>query len=646
MKLKNKLKIYNYARILSLSVFLLAFLVIIGWILDIPLLKSIMPDYISMKLNTALCFIIMSTSLILETFPKKRTIVILLNVFVATLCILTYSQEVFGYDLGLDQLIIMDLDAISDKSPYPGRMSPITAILFTILSLGLILQRYINKSLIVIQYAFNLVTIMAIIALIGYLYNAPEFYTLSFLTSMAVHTSLGFLLLSIAMSLLHPHLGIMGILTGDKVGNSIARQLFSKICIVIFVFTYLRYLSHKHKLVDTEFGTALLTISFILVSLLIIWEATENINKKDARKRLAEEHFRLVVESAPNALIMSDGSGTIRLVNEQAEKMFGYKRENFIGQKVELIVPNSIKSTHHHNRNGYHKAPSNRYFGAGSELYAKRSDNSEFPVEIGLTPIRTENGTMVLASIIDITKRKKQESIINQQVIELKIKNQEMEQFNYIASHDLQEPLRTLSNYIMLLEEDYPEQINDEIKIHLKTMENAVSRMNLLVRSILDFGRLGRDKKLEYIDSKTIVEDVLCDLSSLINSTGATIIIDTDLPKFNGYEIEFRQLFQNLINNALKFRKKDVPVEINIGCTMVENKYEFYVKDNGIGINTRYNNRVFEIFKRLNKESEFKGDGIGLANCKKIAEMHGGKIWVESTLGIGSTFKFTTSKIK
>lgn len=649
MAVKNILKIYKSARILSLLVFFLAFSVIIGWFLDIPVLKSIMPNYISMKLNTAICFIVMSTSLFLETFIKKRKITIFLNISVALLCVFTYSQEVFDYDLGIDQLIIVDEDAVSDKSPFPGRMSPITAILFTILAVGLTLQRYSRKFLLIIQYAFNFVTIMSIIALIGYLYNAPEFYTLSFLTSMAVHTSFGFFLLSIAVSLLKPHLGVVGVLTGNRVGNIMARQLFSQICIVIFFFTYIRYLSHKHQVVDTEFGTALLTISFLLVSLIIIWEATEKLNRKDDKKRLAEEHFRLVVESAPNAFIMSDSSGIIQLVNEQAEKMFGYDRDEFIGQKIELIVPNSLKSTHHNNRNSYHKAPSSRYFGEGSELYATRSDKTEFPVEIGLTPIRTENDTMVLASIIDITERKKQESIINQQMIELKIKNQEMEQFNYIASHDLQEPLRTLSNYIVLLEEDYPEQIDDEIKIHLKTMDNAISRMKLLVRSILDFGRLGRDKKLAYINSKTIVDNVITDLGSLIDCTSATIIIDTDLPEFYGYEIELRQLFQNLINNALKFRKKDITAKINIGSVKPKDKketYEFYIKDNGIGIDSRYNNRIFEIFKRLNKESEFAGDGVGLANCKKIAEMHGGKIWVESTLGVGSTFKFTISKIK
>lgn len=647
MNIKFNYRKFKYIRALSIVIFSIAALVMVGWFLDIPVLKSIMPNYVSMKFNTALCFMLMSISLILESLKKQKLLTNIINIFVIVLCIVTYSQEVFNYNIGIDQLVITDRDAISDKSPFPGRMSPITAILFTTIASGFILRKYARKYVLAIQYAFHLVTLMSIIALIGYLYNAPEFYTLSFLTSMAAHTSFGFFLLSIGASLLLPKLGIAGIITGSNVGNALARRLFSQICIAILGFTYLRYLSHKYQVVDIEFGIALLTISFLIISLLIIWEATDKLNKKDEKKRLAEEHFRLVVESAPNALIMSDNTGTITLINKQAEIMFGYEREDFIGKKIELLVPNKFTPNHDKNRDSYHASPKAKYFGAGRDLYAVRSNGEEFPVEIGLNPIRTEDGrTSVLASIIDITERKKQEAIINKHVIELKLKNQEMEQFNYIASHDLQEPLRTVSNYIMLLNEDYEDHITDEIKMHLDTMDDAIKRMSLLVRSLLDFGRLGRDKKLVKSDCNEIVENVLKDLSNLISETNAKIKIEGLLPVTNIYETEFRQLFQNLINNAIKFRKPDISAEITVGCTKKSGYYEFYVTDNGIGIKEKHTNKIFQIFQRLNKNSEYEGHGIGLANCRKIAEMHGGKIWVESVPGEGSTFKFTILNLK
>ncbi|GGB81029.1 hypothetical protein GCM10007424_21410 [Flavobacterium suaedae] len=637
-------------KVLSFAVFVLALMVIVGWLFDIEQLKSIMPKYVSMKFNTALCFILMSISLTIEAFRLRKFIFIsiIINAFVAVFSLLTYSQEIFGYNLHIDQFFIIDEVGIQAKEAFPGRMSPITVFLFSMLSISLILDKCIKrKYLFILQYIYHIVTLMAIIAIIGYIYNAPEFYTLSFLTSMAVHTAIGFLLLSVGTALIHPSLGVTGILIGNSVGNSVARKLFSQICIAIMAFTYIRYLTHKYNIVDIEFGIALLTISFLIISLVIIWEAADKLNKKDEKKKLAEEHFRLVVESAPNALIMSDSKGTITLVNKQAEIMFGYEREELIGKKIELLVPNKFTPNHDKNRVSYHASPKAKYFGAGRDLYAVRSTGEEFPVEIGLNPIRKEDGKIaVLASIIDITERKKQEAIIRKQVIELKLKNQEMEQFNYIASHDLQEPLRTVSNYIMLLNEDYEEELNADIKMHLVTMDDAIKRMSLLVRSLLDFGRLGRDKKLVKSDCGKIAENVLKDLSNLICETNAKVKIEGQLPLTNVYEIEFRQLLQNLINNAIKFRKADVPAEIVIGCTSTASQHEFYVTDNGIGIKEKYADKIFQIFQRLNKNTEYEGHGIGLANCRKIAEMHGGKIWVESIPGEGSTFKFTILNLK
>lgn len=275
--------------------------------------------------------------------------------------------------------------------------------------------------------------------------------------------------------------------------------------------------------------------------------------------------------------------------------------------------------------------------GAGRDLFAVRKNGTEFPVEIGLNPIETEEGMIVLASIIDITERKKHEAIAT-----LELKNKELEQFNYIASHDLQEPLRTVSNYIQILEEDFSSELSNEARGHLQTIGLAASRMRILVRSLLDFSRLGHDRKLVLTDCNIIVQNVIADLDNLIKTTQTTITVET-LPEVNAYETELRQLFQNLINNAIKFRRKNVPPEINIGNRKNNEYFEFHVTDNGIGISPNHFDRIFHIFQRLNSEREFEGYGIGLANCKKIAEMHGGNIWVESDLGKGSTFHFSIS---
>lgn len=218
-----------------------------------------------------------------------------------------------------------------------------------------------------------------------------------------------------------------------------------------------------------------------------------------------------------------------------------------------------------------------------------------------------------------------------------------MEQFTYIASHDLQEPLRTVLNYIQLLEEDYPEQINDEIAEHLKEMKSAVDRMGTLVRYLLDYGKLGQNKELVQTDTGKVIKDVLADLSTLIKNEGATIEVSKDMPVLDAYATELRQLFQNLINNAIKFRRKDIPPIIKIECDRKEEYYEFAISDNGIGISPKHFQRIFLMFQRLNKHEDFSGYGVGLANCKKIVELHGGTIWVESEIDKGSIFKFTIS---
>lgn len=355
-------------------------------------------------------------------------------------------------------------------------------------------------------------------------------------------------------------------------------------------------------------------------------------------RKKAEERFRLVVESAPNAMILTNKQGKITLINTEAERLFGYERAGLVGQTLEKLIPERFLKNHPGLRKSFFKAPTVRAMGAGRELYGLRKDGSEFPVEIGLNPIETNEGLVVLASVIDITERKKHEAVLKDQLM-LEMKNKELEQFNYIASHDLQEPLRTVSNYVQVLEEDFSEVVDGAAMGHLQTIKRATERMTSLVRSLLDFSRLGNNRRLTKIDSQQLVEQVVADLHGLIDEHKATVIFD-GLPVINGYETELRQLFQNLLNNAIKFRKPDVTPDIRIGHHVGEEGTQFSVSDNGIGIHEKHFERIFHVFNRLHSEDQFEGLGIGLANCKKIVELHRGKIWVTSQPGRGSTFKF------
>jgi len=626
----------------GVAILICSLIPLIGWLTNTSFHTSV---YGAVTFNTALGFVLLSACMInASKYKKARYLFLFVKIAIFVFCAVSLFQYYLSWKLGVDQLLYDSQKEVYQREYYIKEIPPVTSLLFIVISTGMIGVIYIKKYVFLFQYFFHAVTFVSFIIIIGYLFKIPDLYSFYFKTSTSFYTSVLFFFLSIGASLLSPSTGLTAVFTVHNTGNIIARRLFLQMMFAIVIITYLRFQVQQYNFISSDFSIGLMVIAFVMTNMFFTLKASKSLNEAELRRNIAEERFKLVVESAPNALIMSDSSGHITLVNVRGESLFGYSREELIGQNINVLIPKKFRGHHPKNKNSYPAAPVSRYFGAGSELHAVNKDGMEFPVEVGLNTIKDGNENGVLASIIDITDRKKQELQIKQQLIELKVKNQEMEQFSYIASHDLQEPLRTVSNYIMLLREDYPEQIDDEVGSYLEMMDSAVSRMSMLVRSLLDFGRLGRDKMLVNTDCNLCVSNVIADLNGLIIQNGATVIIENSLPVLNVYETEFRQLFQNLINNAIKF-KKGIPPIIKIGCLHTNDLYEFYISDNGIGIDTKYSKRIFQIFQRLHRSDEFEGHGIGLANCKKIVEMHGGNIWVESEPGEGSTFKFTISKL-
>jgi signal transduction histidine kinase len=224
--------------------------------------------------------------------------------------------------------------------------------------------------------------------------------------------------------------------------------------------------------------------------------------------------------------------------------------------------------------------------------------------------------------------------------VELALANKELKQFAYIASHDLREPLRTISNYIEVFELEYLHLLEENARQYIRSINGAAKQMNTLVQALLDFSRLGRDKKLAHVDSQQIINGVLADLQNLIETSKANIDVG-EMPMLNVYEVEMGQLFRNLITNAIKFSVKGNRPKILIRAEKLNGAWKFSVSDNGIGIDGIHFERVFDLFQRLHTRERYDGNGIGLANCKKIVQLHHGEIWIESEAGQGSTFHFT-----
>ena len=227
--------------------------------------------------------------------------------------------------------------------------------------------------------------------------------------------------------------------------------------------------------------------------------------------------------------------------------------------------------------------------------------------------------------------------------IKLTRSNKEIEQFAYIASHDLQEPLKTISNYVGLFLKKYKGRLDIDADQYLAVIGGATGRMQSLIRDLLNYSKIEKDKNKTVIDCNILLKDILNDMAISISESNADIYSE-QLPVITGYLSGLKSVFQNLISNAIKFRKSDLNPIINITAQAKDKEWLFTIKDNGIGIDKIYYKKLFIIFQRLHNKNEYAGTGIGLAQCKKIIELHGGRIWLESELENGSTFYFTIPK--
>ena len=358
-----------------------------------------------------------------------------------------------------------------------------------------------------------------------------------------------------------------------------------------------------------------------------------------------EQRNTLILNSSLDAILIIDHKGCITFWNPQAELIFGWKSEEVLGLNIsEVIIPAEMKSAHQSGMDRFMSTGKSTIMNQVLELIAINKEGAEFPVEITVVPIDdTTNSLAFCAFIRDISIRKNREKQISNQNRKLTVQNKQLEQFTYIASHDLQEPLLTLTSFSELLLEEHSEQLNDEGKLFMEFINKSALRMRALVSGLMDYARIGKLEKIEEINCRELLENVLEDLSSNITKTKAKITVDP-LPTIQGYSTYIRLLFQNIISNAIKFNKPGVDPVVHIQFSELKEEWLFTITDNGIGIGKKHQEEIFTIFKRLNHQEQYEGHGIGLSHCKKIVDLHEGDLWVKSQVGQGSAFSFTISK--
>ncbi len=355
-----------------------------------------------------------------------------------------------------------------------------------------------------------------------------------------------------------------------------------------------------------------------------------------------EEKFRLLVTNIKDyAIFMVDPNGKIASWNKGAEHINGYAAEEIIGKHISVFYSSPEEAKKDAEQSLLSARENGRFENEG---WRKKKDGTLFWAEISITALYDTEGNLKGYSKIthDITDRKKAEIELKQKSAELAHSNQELEQFAYVASHDLQEPLRMVTSYVQLLSNRYKDKLDDDANDFIAYAVDGSNRMRILINSLLEYSRVNRVKPFEKINLKKLLQDVLLDLKDQILENKATIKINS-LSDIYGDPVLISRLFQNLITNAIKFKSKRKPL-ITISCEKRQHEYLFSVKDNGIGIQKEYQEKVFIIFQRLHSKDKYPGTGIGLAICKKIIERHEGKIWFESEIGKGSTFYFTIKK--
>lgn len=358
--------------------------------------------------------------------------------------------------------------------------------------------------------------------------------------------------------------------------------------------------------------------------------------------RNAQMLLAAIVESSGDAILSQTLDGVILSWNTGAERLYGYAAAEVIGQPVSLLAPPEQLAELPYMLKRLQRGERVEY----AETVQRKKDGTLVTVSLTMSPVTNADGQIIGASAIahDITARKQAEEALTQQANQLQRANDELQQFAYIVSHDLNEPLRTVANFASLLAKRYEGKLDAAAEEYIDFVVDGTQRIQRMIQDLLLYTRAGGPvSERTPVDCEAVLMQVMSDLQVAITEQRATITYDP-LPIVLGEAARLKQVFQNLIGNALKFRGKEPP-HIHVSAQRLDGGWQFAVRDNGIGMESHQFGRLFQVFQRLHASSEYPGSGMGLAICKKIVERHGGRMWVESQPGQGTTFFFIISDV-
>lgn len=437
-------------------------------------------------------------------------------------------------------------------------------------------------------------------------------------------------------------LGYWGSISKLGYETAVINRSLSTLCVLVTGYMTLKNISSRQALqtvkedLEVKYGLQTKELKEQNQTMSVLLEDLK-LTKNDLEDK--ERRLRVFVDAFPSGMLIVNHLGNVVFANKLIETLFGYSQLELIGQSIDTLVPKRFQQNHARHRVAFLEHPSTRAMGAGRDLFARRKDGSEFPVEIGLNPISTPDGLMVLSSVVDISARKQHEAELKRLNQQLANQNQELEAYNYAVSHDLRTPLRAIHNYAEFLLEDLSTKVSSEQSEYLTGITTAVYEAEELVSDLLELSRLNIK---DFVPQICHVGNIIAKTLFLLNfEKDVEIHQPAEWPTVLGHEHLLKQIFQNLLANGVKFNHSSPKVLTMNWRQEPHGMITFTVEDNGIGVSEPYQDKIFQVFERLHTNREYEGTGIGLAIVKNAVSRLGGEIRVKSELGKGSIFSFT-----